>query len=101
MGYNEKQIFEEIKKIGWKMPKDTDPCSTNCLLNALANYACVKQLNYHPYAGEISFLLRDGQISYEDAIRFQDSKEIYPGMVFSLNKLGLNLSDLETLNYGE
>ena len=33
--YDEKKILTEIVKLGWERPKDTDSCSTNCLLNTL------------------------------------------------------------------
>ena len=34
--YDEGRIYERIKALGWEMPLDTDPNSTNCLLNAFA-----------------------------------------------------------------
>lgn len=66
--YNEKEILETIKTIGWERPEDTDSCSTNCRLNSVAIYAHVKKYNYHPYVGEMSVLVREGKMTYEELL---------------------------------
>ena len=35
--YNEEKIYARLSELGWEKPDDTDPNSTNCLLNAFAN----------------------------------------------------------------
>ena len=87
--YKRQDIFRVISKLGWKRPKDTDPCSTNCLLNTLGNYACLQQLKYHPYIGELSFLVREGKISYQEAIKAEEIDENSYAMQYALKKLGL------------
>jgi tRNA(Ile)-lysidine synthase TilS/MesJ len=66
--YEEKEILERIKVLGWQRPDDTDQNSTNCLLNAFANRHHYKKYGYHPYAYEISNLVRRGLMSREDGL---------------------------------
>lgn len=87
--YNENQIIHEISKIGWVKPTDTDACSTNCLLNTLGNYSCMRQLGYHPYAGELAYLVRKGMLSRCSALKAEHIEEASYAMHYSLNKLGL------------
>lgn len=68
MEYDEERIIEEIKAMGWVKPADTDPNSTNCLLNALANYLHRKRFNFHPYAWEIAGIVRSGSMARKDGI---------------------------------
>jgi predicted PP-loop superfamily ATPase len=60
--YDEGDILEEIAKLGWKMPEDTDSNSTNCLLNAFANQIHVQRYGFHPYIWEIANMVREGII---------------------------------------
>jgi hypothetical protein len=68
LDYDEHEIIKEISKLGWRKPKDTDTCSTNCLLNTVGNYTCIKQLDYHPYIGELSYLVRMGKMKLDEAL---------------------------------
>lgn len=68
MDYDEDRIVEEITAMGWVKPLDTDPNSSNCLLNALANYVHRKRFNFHPYAWEIAGIVRSGQMNRIDGI---------------------------------
>ncbi len=68
MDYDEDKIIEVIKGMGWVKPLDTDPNSSNCLLNALANYVHRRRFNFHPYAWEIAGIVRSGQMNREDGI---------------------------------
>ncbi len=58
--YDEEAIMEKIASLGWVKPEDTDPNSTNCLLNALANYLHRERFKFHPYAWEIAGIVRSG-----------------------------------------
>lgn len=69
LSYSEKEIYEVIGPLGWRSPTDTDSNSTNCLLNAFANKIHQEQLGYHPYAFEISGLVRDGHMIREDGLK--------------------------------
>lgn len=67
--YDEAHIIETIKRIGWEEPKDTDANSTNCLLNSFANIVHQEEYGFHPYAFEISGLVRNGHMSREDGLK--------------------------------
>ena len=66
--YNEELIYEKIKRYGWQSPKDTDPNSTNCLLNAYANRIHKNKYNFHPYTFELAELVRKGHLQRNDAL---------------------------------
>ncbi len=64
--YSERAIVEDIKKVGWTPPPDTDSNSTNCLLNAFANDIHIKRYGFHPYVWEIANMVREGVMTRED-----------------------------------
>lgn len=66
--YDEEQILETIVQYGWIAPKDTDACSTNCRLNSVAIASHLNKRGYHPYIAEMSCLVREGKMSYEEAL---------------------------------
>jgi tRNA(Ile)-lysidine synthase TilS/MesJ len=66
--YDEAAIHEKIRKFGWQKPDDTDPNSTNCLLNAYANARHIEQFGYNPYTFELAKLVREGALEREDAL---------------------------------
>lgn len=68
MEYDEERILKEISEMGWIKPADTDPNSTNCLLNALANYLHRRRFNFHPYAWEIAGIVRSGSMERGEGI---------------------------------
>lgn len=67
--YNEEHLLAEIKKLGWNPPDNTDGNSSNCLLNSYANQSHLAHFGYHPYAFEISNLVREGYLTREEGIR--------------------------------
>jgi len=67
--YNEDEILDTIKSIGWKRPKDTDMNSTNCLLNSYANSIHARDYGYNPYSLEIAGLVREGFLSSEEGLK--------------------------------
>lgn len=80
MEYDEEAIMDKIKALGWVMPKDTDPNSTNCLLNSLANHLHRKRFGFHPYAWEIAGIVRSGCMERAFGIG-KTTQEEDPGMV--------------------
>jgi tRNA(Ile)-lysidine synthase TilS/MesJ len=87
--YDEAQIYARIRELGWESPKDTDPNSTNCLLNALANQLHLEKHGFHPYAMELAELVREGVLSREEAIK-RLSKPSDPNVVEEIRiRLGL------------
>jgi hypothetical protein len=68
LDWQEEAAVREIAAYGWRRPDDTDPNSTNCLLNAYGNLVHIRQLGYHPYAMELSGLVREGYMTREEAL---------------------------------
>jgi tRNA(Ile)-lysidine synthase TilS/MesJ len=67
--YSESAIVEEIKKIGWVPPQDTDSNSTNCVLNAFANDVHIRRYGFHPYVWEIANMVREGVMTREEGYK--------------------------------
>jgi tRNA(Ile)-lysidine synthase TilS/MesJ len=87
--YDEEHIYHRIHELGWESPQDTDPNSTNCLLNGFANQTHIEKHGYHPYAMELSELVREGVILREDALN-RLSQELDPRIIKQIKtKLGL------------
>lgn len=68
LDYSEEAALIRLRALGWELPTDTDPNSTNCLLSAFANQVHIERLGYHPYAMELAGLVREGYISREEAL---------------------------------
>jgi tRNA(Ile)-lysidine synthase TilS/MesJ len=68
LDYDEETAVQRIKALAWERPQDTDPNSTNCLLNSYANTIHLKQMGYHPYAMELAGLVREGYMNREEAL---------------------------------
>lgn len=87
--YDETTVLRAIRPLGWERPDDTDPNSTNCLLNGFANRVHIEQLGYHPYAMELAGLVRERCMTREEALlRLQD--EGAPEVVAAVEeKLGI------------
>jgi len=66
--YDEGHIVSVISEFGWTPPDDTDPNSTNCLLNTYANAVHKKQFGFNPYSFELAGLVRRGILKREEAI---------------------------------
>ncbi|MBN1163405.1 MAG: hypothetical protein JXB45_02390 [Candidatus Krumholzibacteriota bacterium] len=66
--YDEREILEKIQAMGWEKPDDTDPNSTNCLLNALGISVHRQRHHFHPYAFELAGLVRAGYMERAEAI---------------------------------
>jgi hypothetical protein len=92
--YDEEKIYKKIENKGWVKPADTDTCSTNCLINTLSNYAFIKQYKYHPYIAEISMMVREGFLKYNQALQLEKIEEDGKTMNFCLKKLGLSKDDI-------
>ncbi|NLF01430.1 MAG: hypothetical protein GX601_10690 [Anaerolineales bacterium] len=68
LDWSEDAAVRVVESYGWRRPDDTDPNSTNCLLNAYANHMHMQQMSYHPYAMELAGLVREGYMSREEAL---------------------------------
>lgn len=89
--YDEEQIKQDIRALGWVDPSDVDSNSTNCTMNAFANEVHIQRYGFHPYAQEIANMVRQGTMSREEGM-----EKIYtdqnPELVnFALEKIGLRV----------
>ncbi len=66
--YDEEEILKKIAALGWEKPDDTDPNSTNCLLNALGIDVHKERFGFHPYAFELAGLVRNGYLDRGEAL---------------------------------
>jgi hypothetical protein len=67
--YNENTIMEDIKKIGWKPPQDTDGNSASCLLNGFADYVHIKRYGFHPSVWDIANMVREKAMTREEGYK--------------------------------
>ena len=66
--YDEDKIFEIMQDLEWKRPEETDPNSTNCLLNGFANLVHKEKFGFHPYSLELANLVREGYLDRQEAL---------------------------------
>lgn len=66
--YDEKSILKTISKYGWERPEKMDSNSTNCLMNSYAIKNHFDKFGFHPYALELSQLVREGVMTREEAM---------------------------------
>jgi tRNA(Ile)-lysidine synthase TilS/MesJ len=66
--YTEAGALRVLEKYGWRAPKDTDSCSTNCRLNGLLIIDHIRKFGYHPYVYEMAHHVRIGAMSRDDAL---------------------------------
>lgn len=87
--YNEKMIVDELGKIGWVEPDDTDTNSSNCLMNAFANQHHIDRHGFHPYVWEISNMVRQGIMGREEGIEKIYSSQNIHMVNYAKEKLGI------------
>lgn len=90
LDYDEDRIVAEIRTLGWRKPEDTDPNSTNCLLNAFANTIHKKRFAFHPYAFELAKLVREGYMERGEALARLETLEIPEIVARVRERLGLD-----------
>lgn len=66
--YDEAEIIGRIEDLGWVRPADTDANSSNCVLNAFGIQEHMHKLGFHPYALELATLVRNGNLTREEAL---------------------------------
>jgi len=87
--YNEESIKKELVSIGWGNPKDTDTNSSNCLLNAYANYCHIDRHGFHPYVWEIANMVRQGIIERDEGIKKIYTEQDPKMVIYARERLGL------------
>jgi hypothetical protein len=90
--YTEQIAVDEIRTLGWTRPQDTDPNSTNCLLNCYANQSHREQMAYHPYVMELAGLVREGYMSREEALEKLQTPENTEAVATVMARLGVHAS---------
>ena len=85
--YDENGIIDKIAGLGWEKPADTDPNSTNCVINALANYLHRKRYKFHPYAWEIAGIVRSGSMARSEGLEKTTIEENIEMVQYAANKL--------------
>jgi hypothetical protein len=88
--YDEDAIIERIGALGWKKPDDTDPNSTNCLLNAFANKVHRDRLQFNPYSFELAKLVREGYMDRDEAIMRLEMPENLEILKMVRKRLGIS-----------
>lgn len=81
--YDEDKVIERIKQFGWEKPDDTDPNSSNCLLNAYANQVHRQRYSFHPYVWEIANMVREGVMTREEGLEKIEPAEVERMVSFS------------------
>ncbi len=87
--YNETAIMNELIKMGWQIPKDTDTNSSNCLLNAFANQQHIERHKFHPYVWEIAGMVRQGVMERDEGMEKIYTEQNQNMVEYAKNKLGL------------
>lgn len=88
--YDEEKIVERIRDYGWVKPDDTDPNSSNCLLNAYANSIHRQRYQFHPYVWEIANMVREGVMSREAGLAKIEPPEVEKMVEYSRQILQMN-----------
>ena len=86
--YDEELIVARIRKYGWVKPDDTDPNSSNCLLNAYANHIHRSRYHFHPYVWEIANMVREGVLTREEGLEKIEPPEDLRMVAYSKELLG-------------
>jgi hypothetical protein len=96
LDYDEDTALGRIRELGWERPEDTDPNSTNCLLNSFANAVHLERMGYHPYVMELAGLVREGYMNREEALRRLEVAANSEVVAAVETKLGIPPSDSRT-----
>jgi hypothetical protein len=94
---SEAQILAGIRELGWQHPEHLDGCTSNCALNAVGNLCHEKKHGFHPYALELSTLVRKGLLSRDDALEKLTLRVEDAALRGTLHQLGLTEDDLHRL----
>jgi hypothetical protein len=94
---SEALILAEIRELGWVYPERLDGCTSNCALNAVGNLCHEKKYGFHPYALELSKLVRKGLLSRDEALQKLSRQVEERAFDETLIQLGVRRSDIEAL----
>ena len=95
---SEAEILQVIRDMGWDAPEKLDGCTSNCELNAVANLIHEKRYGFHPYASELSTLVRKGLLTRDEAMEKLSTAMGSDSMDDVLSRLGTSSADRERIN---
>ncbi len=87
LDYDEEDIIRRITGLGWEKPDDTDPNSSNCILNAYANHVHRAKYGFHPYVWEIANMVREGVMTRQEGLEKIEPEEDVNMVNFSREEL--------------
>src|SRR5207248_699163 len=90
-------ILAEIRELGWVHPERLDGCTSNCALNVVGNLCHEKKYGFHPYALELSKLVRKGLLSRDEALHKLTVQVDEPTLLASLQQLGVSRCEIDSL----
>lgn len=90
-------ILAEIRELGWVHPEHLDGCTSNCALNVVGNLCHEKKYGFHPYALELSKLIRKGLLSRDEALHKITLQVEKPALEETLHQFGVTLLDIQAL----
>ncbi len=88
--YDENELVKRNREFGWEKPDDTDPNSSNCILNAFANHVHRKRYDFHPYVWEIANMVRENVMSREEGLSKIEPAEDMDMVTYSKDKLNIS-----------
>ena len=90
-------ILDEIRELGWVHPERLDGCTSNCALNVVGNLCHEKKYGFHPYALELSKLIRKGLLTRDEALQKLSLQVEQSAIDETLVQLGLHMRDIDAL----
>lgn len=99
--YNEKEIEDALKKIGWEKARDNkSPWRFDCEIDSLKNYLFQKLISATEKDDLFSKNIRAGLMTRKEAIDRLEEGEVNPEIVRRvLKKINMNFSDIRDLNF--
>src|SRR6516165_11172905 len=83
-------ILDEIRELGWVHPEQLDGCTSNCALNVVGNLCHEKKYGFHPYALELSKLIRKGLLTRDEALHKLTLEVEEPALEQTLIQIGFS-----------
>jgi hypothetical protein len=90
-------ILDEIRELGWVHPEQLDGCTSNCALNVVGNLCHEKKYGFHPYALELSKLIRKGLLTRDEALHKLTLQVEERAVEKTLVQLGVSRTAIEAL----
>ncbi len=85
--YDEEELVRRNREFGWEKPDDTDPNSSNCILNAFANHVHRQRYDFHPYVWEIANMVREKVMTREEGLAKIEPEEDVEMVEYSRKEL--------------